>query len=54
MRVWRKPADVGQTLDGQGQSRIYLDDAKKTAAAGKLPAIPMYAAAMSIEGEACD
>ena len=54
MRVWRKPVDVGQKLDGQGQSRIYLEEAKKTAAAGKIPAIPMYAAAMSVEGKACN
>jgi hypothetical protein len=54
VRVWRKPVAVGQERDGQGQSRIYLDDAMKTAAAGKLPAIPMYAAAMSVEGKACN
>ena len=54
VRVWRKPVDVGQKLDGQGQSRIYLEEAKKTAAAGKIPAIPMYAAAMSVEGKACN
>ena len=54
VRVWRKPVDVGQKLDGQGQSRIYLEEAKQTAAAGKIPAIPMYAAAMSVEGKACN
>ena len=54
VRIWRKPVEVGQERDGQGQSRIYLDDAMKTAAAGKLPPIPMYAAAMSVEGKACN
>lgn len=54
VRVWRMPVDVGHKLDGQGQSRIYLEEAKKTAAAGKIPPIPMYAAAMSVEGKACN
>ncbi|HVI58134.1 MAG TPA: hypothetical protein VM619_04560 [Luteimonas sp.] len=54
VRVWRKPVEVGQKLDGQGQSRIYLEDAKKTAAAGKIPPIPMFAASMEVEGKACD
>ncbi|WP_242110067.1 hypothetical protein [Luteimonas aquatica] len=53
VRVWRRPVDQAQTLDGQGQSRIYLEEAKKTAAAGKIPAVPMFAAEMSTEGEAC-
>lgn len=54
VRIWRKPMAVGQERDGQGQSRIYLQDAKKAAAAGKLPEIPMYAASMGVEGEACN
>lgn len=54
VRVWRKPVDQAQELDGQGQSRIYLEDAKKAAAQGRIAAIPMFAAAMSVEGEACD
>jgi hypothetical protein len=54
VRVWRKPVDQTRTLDGQGQSRIYLEDAKKSAAAGTIAAIPMFAAAMSVEGKACN
>src|SRR3546814_9396456 len=54
VRVWRKPVVVGEERDGQGQARIYLVEALNPAAAGKLPAIPMYAAAMSVEGEACN
>ena len=54
VRVWRKPVDQTQKLDGQGQSRIYLEDAKKNAAAGNIAAIPMFAAAMSVEGKACN
>src|SRR3546814_14818179 len=40
VRVWRKPVVVGEERDGQGQARIYLEEALNTAAAGKLPAIP--------------
>ena len=54
IRVWRKPVDQTQKLDGQGQSRIYLEDAKKSAAAGNIAAIPMFAAVMSVEGKACN
>ncbi len=54
VRVWRMPVEITQKLDGQGQSRIYLEDAKKIAAAGKIPAVPMYAAVMSVEGKACN
>jgi hypothetical protein len=53
VRVWRKPVDQAMKLDGQGQSRIYLEQARQTAAAGKLTAIPMFAAEMRVEGEAC-
>lgn len=54
VRVWRKPADNAPKLDGQGSARVYLQDAKQDAAAGKaLPTITMYAAQMSLEGEGC-
>ena len=54
VRVWRKPADNAPTLDGQGQARVYLQDAKEAAGAGKpLPAVSMYAAEMKVEGKAC-
>ena len=53
VRVWRKPVEQSVKLDGQGQSRVYLDDAKQAAAGGKLAAIPMFAAEMGVEGEAC-
>lgn len=53
VRVWRKPAAAAPQLDGQGQSRIYLEEAKKQAAAGKTAQIPMYAAQMTVEGKAC-
>lgn len=53
VRVWRKPVDQAMKLDGQGQSRVYLEEARQAAAAGQLSAIPMFAAEMSVEGEAC-
>lgn len=54
VRVWRKPVDQAVKLDGQGQSRIYVGEAKQAAAAGKVAAIPMYAAGMALEGQPCD
>jgi len=53
VRVWRLPVAQTPQLDGQGQSRIYLDEAKKQAAAGKTAQIPMFAAQLSVEGTAC-
>jgi len=54
VKVWRKPADAAPPkADGQGQSRIYLEDQRKNAAANKLAAVPMFAAAMTVEGTAC-
>lgn len=54
VQVWRKPSNATPPkLDGQGRSRVYLDDAKQAASAGTMPAIAMYAAAMTVEGKAC-
>lgn len=53
VRVWRLPVEQKPALDGQGQSRIYLEDAKKQAAAGQIAKIPMFAAQMTVEGKAC-
>jgi hypothetical protein len=54
VRVWRKPVAVAPPkLDGQGKSRLYLDEQRKAAAAGKLAAVPMFAAAMAVEGTPC-
>lgn len=55
VRVWRKPAGVAPPkLDGQGKSRIYLDESRKQAAANQLAAIPMFAAETSVEGLPCN
>ena len=55
VRVWRKPADNKPVLDGQGSARVYLEEAKQDAAAGKpLPAVTLYAAEMKVEGKGCN
>lgn len=54
VRVWRKPSDAPKpALDGQGKPRIYLQDAQRDAAAGRLRALPQYTAVLALEGEAC-
>jgi len=53
VRVWRKPVDQTIRLDGQGQSRIYVEESKQAAAAGRLAAVPMFAAEMAVEGSPC-
>ncbi len=53
VRIWRKPVTSKPQLDGQGQSRIYLEDAKKQATAGQIAQIPMFAARMEVEGKPC-
>ena len=54
VRVWRKPADaVPPALDGQGRSRIYLDESMAAIKAGDLAPVPLFAASMTLEGQAC-
>lgn len=56
LRVWRHPVSVGTPeKDGQGQARIYLEDAQKDIAAGKVAQakVPLYAAEFKLEGQAC-
>jgi len=54
VKVWRKPgAAGGPELDAQGRARIYLGESKQAAEGDRLAAIPMFAAAMAVEGEAC-
>lgn len=55
VRVWRLPADNKPVLDGQGSARVYLQEAKEAATAGKkLPPVTMYAAEMKVEGKGCN
>lgn len=54
LRIWRKPAAAAPPqLDAQGRSRLYLQDEKQKAGAAQLAAIPMFAASMKVEGQAC-
>ncbi|MCH6482602.1 hypothetical protein MMG85_03315 [Pseudoxanthomonas sp. LH2527] len=55
VRVWRKPGSAAPPpLDGQGQSRIYLQDAKQQAgAAAQAPSLTVFAAKLDVEGKAC-
>ncbi|MFK3846094.1 hypothetical protein [Stenotrophomonas sp. NPDC078853] len=53
VRVWRLPVALTTERDGQGQSRIYLEDAKKQASSGAIPKVTMFAAQLQMEGKAC-
>jgi hypothetical protein len=54
VRVWRKPAEVAPpALDAQGRARLYLEESKQAAAADRIAAVPMFAAAMAVEGAPC-
>ena len=53
VRVWRLPVELKNERDGQGQSRIYLEDAKKQAKAGTIAQVPQFTAQMTVEGKAC-
>ena len=51
IRVWRKPANnTPPPADAQGRPRIYLEDAKRQAAAGKIAPLAQYAAVLAMEG----
>lgn len=52
IRVWRKPANnVPPPADAQGRPRIYLEDAKRQAAAGKIAPLAQYTAVLAMEGD---
>jgi hypothetical protein len=54
IRVWRKPANnTPPPADAQGRPRIYLEDAKRQAEAGKIAPLAQYAAVLVMEGELC-
>ena len=54
VRIWRKDVDnVPPKPDAQGRSRIYLKEGLAAARAGEIKPIPVYSAAMVIEGSAC-
>jgi hypothetical protein len=52
--VWRKETNVAPPkLDAQGRSRIYLKEGLDAVRDGELEPVPVYAAAMVLEGKAC-
>ena len=54
VRVWRKDTKVAPPkLDAQGRSRIYLKEGLDAVRDGELKPVPVYAAAMVLEGIAC-
>ncbi|MBL8263540.1 MAG: hypothetical protein JNM58_14040 [Xanthomonadaceae bacterium] len=53
IRVWRKPVDTKAPVDGRGQARIYLQDAKQQAKTGEVAKLPEYAAVLEVEGAPC-
>lgn len=53
IRIWRKPVDTRVPLDGRGQARIYLQDAKQQAKTGTVAKLPEYAAVLEMEGRGC-
>ncbi|MFS8137881.1 MAG: hypothetical protein ACMG50_07140 [Thermomonas sp.] len=54
VRVWRQATKATPPkLDAQGRSRIYLKQGLEAARQGQLAAIPVYAAAMTLDGLAC-
>ena len=54
VRIWRKPATgAPPALDAQGRSRIYLKEGTDAAKTKNVPAVPIFAAAMAVEGDAC-
>jgi hypothetical protein len=48
VQVWRKPVDQAMERDGQGQVRIYLQDAQKQAAAGQMRPLPQFSAVLAM------
>lgn len=54
IHVWRKPANnVPPPADAQGRPRIYLEDAKRQAEAGRIAPLAQYAAVLTMEGAPC-
>lgn len=54
IEVWRRPVAQTVTLDGQGKLRVYLEDSRNQAAAGKLAALPAFSARLTMQGKPCE
>jgi len=53
VQVWRKPVAQSLERDGQGQVRIYLQDAQKQAAAGQVRPLPEFSAVAEMPDGPC-
>jgi len=53
VQVWRKPVAQSLERDGQGQVRIYLQDAQKQAAAGQVRPLPEFSAVLEMPDGPC-
>lgn len=53
VEVWRRPVEQPLERDGQGQVRVYLNDMRQQAEAGRLAELPAYAVQLRMEGKAC-
>jgi hypothetical protein len=50
LQVWRRPGATSLARDGQGQGRVYLEQARQQAGAGQLAALPAYSARLQVQG----
>lgn len=50
VEVWRLAQENRPLPDGQGQTRIYLDQARRDAGAGRIGAVPQYSAQWRMQG----
>jgi len=53
VQVWRKPGGAALAPDGQGQTRVYLEDAKRQAGAAAAQ-LPLYSAQLQQPASRCD
>lgn len=50
VEVWRLPAGSVAGRDGQGQQRVYLEQARQQAGAGQLARLPAWSARVAVQG----
>jgi|HigsolmetaGSP11D_1036233.scaffolds.fasta_scaffold00534_11 hypothetical protein len=53
VKVWRKPAGQAPARDGQGRARVYLEEGRRQAGSGRLPALPQFSAQLELAGAGC-
>ena len=50
VQVWRKPGASAPAPDAQGQTRVYLEQARQSGASGTAAALPQFSAVMALKG----